>query len=63
MPSASEAARITAVLESDRDLMPAANAAIARFRDVEFEPGPLADALTEWVAEESGRYRPPAPPP
>ena len=61
VPGASEAARITASLESDAELMPAANAAIARFRDVPFEPAPLADALTEWVAEEAGRYRPPAP--
>lgn len=59
LPAAAEAAHITAALQSDRQLMPAAHAAVARFRDVPLEPTPLADALTEWVAAEARGYRPP----
>jgi hypothetical protein len=62
LPAAAEAARITELLESDRQLMPAANALVERFRDVETKPRPLADALTEWVAGEARGYRPPAAP-
>ena len=59
VPAAAEAARITALLQSDEQLMPAANALVAKFRNVPTEPGPLADALTEWVAAEARGYRPP----
>ena len=60
LPAAAEAARITELLESDRQLMPAANALVDRFRDVETKPRPLADALMEWVAGEARGYRPPS---
>ena len=59
VPGAAEAARITEQLESDRQLMPAANALIDRFRDVPTEVRPMADALTAWVAAEASGYTPP----
>lgn len=62
VPGAAEAARITEQLQSDRQLMPAANALVDRFRDVPTQPGPLADALTAWVAAEARSYRPPGEP-
>lgn len=62
LPAAAEAASITELLESDRQLMPAANALLERFRDVETKPRPLADALMHWVAGEARGYRPPAAP-
>jgi hypothetical protein len=51
---------IIAELESDARLRPAADDLIARLGDVDTRPGPLADALTEWVAAEARGYRPPA---
>jgi len=60
VPAAAEAARITEQLESDRQLLPAANALIDRLRDVPPRPVQVADALTEWVAAEARGYRPPA---
>ncbi len=59
VPAAAEAARITEQLESDRQLVPAAQALIARLKDVQHRPLPVADALTAWVAAEAGGYRPP----
>jgi hypothetical protein len=61
LPAASEAAAITADLESDTRLMVAGRALIDRLRDVEQKPLPMADALTAWVAEEAAAYQAPAP--
>lgn len=62
IPAASEAAQITEQLESDTQLVPAANALIDRLRGVPYRPAPVADALTDWVAAEASGYRPPAVP-
>jgi hypothetical protein len=61
-PAAEEAAKITERLESDQQLRPAATALIDRLKAVELMPWPLADAVTEWVAAEAARYRPPGAP-
>ena len=55
------ARRIVGALESDTRLRPAADDLIERIGKVEFQPKPLADALTAWVATEARAYRPPDP--
>ncbi|MEA2171960.1 MAG: hypothetical protein QOF76_5260, partial [Solirubrobacteraceae bacterium] len=59
IPAAAEAAQITEHLESDTMLRPAATALIARLKTVELTPGPVADALTAWVAAEAAGYQRP----
>jgi hypothetical protein len=56
---ATEAARITERLESDRRLLPAARAFLDEIGGVPQRPGPLVDALVAWVAAEAAGYRPP----
>ena len=61
VPGAGEAARITDALESDARLAPAARALADELKDVEQSPGPIADALSDWIAAEAGRYEAPRP--
>ena len=62
LPAAREAAMITERLESDKRLIPAARGFLEVLGAAERRPGPLADALVDWVAAEAAGYRPPPPP-
>jgi hypothetical protein len=55
VPATREAASLTAVLRSDRRLTAAGKDLMERLNGVETKVLPVADALTEWVAAESGR--------
>lgn len=62
LPAAREAAELTARLESDARLAPAGKDLLERLNVVELKPAPLADALTDWIVDESRTYRPPDDP-
>lgn len=59
IPSAREAADLTHRLESDERLAPAGKDLLERLNTVELKPAPVADALTDWIVDESRAYRPP----
>lgn len=61
IPSAREAADLTRRLESDARLAPAGKDLLERLNVVELKPAPVADALTDWIIDESRAYRPPQP--
>jgi hypothetical protein len=63
LPSVPEAAALMEGLDSGPRLIAAGRAAAERFSDVPLALGPLADAVTGWVAAESAGYRPGRPGP
>jgi hypothetical protein len=63
IPSLREAADLVGRLQSDERLAPAGKDLLERLNTVELQPAPVADALTDWIVDESHRYVPPDPRP